>query len=268
MPRDIDPNTPAQRRRSGRLGRSVIAAIGIDAYAAWPRLSNAVSDALGAARMFARLGFVEVAPPLLDDAATEDAMRRLLTDRLAQLSPDDNLVLFFAGHGHTHTVDLGDVSVKTGYVLPVDAARPTEHAAANWLRLDSWLSDVARLPPRHILVIIDACHSGVALGALVKWRGAAPAPSNDLEELRNRRSRRIITSALDDQRAMDTGPYPGHSLFTGCSRRCRAAWRTMDAAWRPAPRSGCTSSAACRRIRCRRRRRTSARSSSTIAGRS
>ena len=216
MPRDIDPNTPAQRRRSGRLGRSVIAAIGIDAYAAWPRLSNAVSDALGAARMFGRLGFVEVAPPLLDDAATEDAMRQLLTDRLAQLSPDDNLVLFFAGHGHTHTVDLGDVSVKTGYVLPVDAARRSEQAAANWLRLDSWLSDVARLPPRHILVIIDACHSGVALGSLVKWRAAAPAPSNDLEELRQRRSRRIITSALDDQRAMDTGPYPGHSLFTGC----------------------------------------------------
>jgi serine/threonine protein kinase/uncharacterized caspase-like protein len=216
MPRDIDPNTPVQRRKIARPGRSVIAAIGIDAYAAWPRLSNAVSDALGAARMFTRLGFVEVAPPLLDDAATEDAMRRLLTDDLAQLSPDDNLVLFFAGHGHTHTVDLGDVSIKTGYVLPVDAARRSEQAAANWLRLDSWLSDVARLPPRHILVIIDACHSGVALGSLVKWRSAAPAPSRDLEELRQRRSRRIITSALDDQRAMDTGPYPGHSLFTGC----------------------------------------------------
>src|SRR5262249_14875539 len=34
--------------------------------------------------------------------------------------------------------------------------------------------------------------------------------------LRARRSRRIITSALDDQLAMDSGPIYGHSLFTGC----------------------------------------------------
>src|SRR5262249_36910120 len=151
--------------------------------------------------------------PLLDDAATGEAMRRLLTDDLAQLAKDDSLVVFFAGHGHTHTADLGDISVKTGYLIPVDAAAPGEQISASWLRLDGWLRAVARLPPRHILVIIDACHSGLALGSLVKGRGAAPAPAGDLEQLHARRSRRIITSALDDQRAMDNGPYPGHSLF-------------------------------------------------------
>jgi hypothetical protein len=189
--------------------------IGIDQYVAWPRLSNAVSDAAGAARLFTQLGFVEVTVPLLDGAATGEAMRCLVTDDLAQLAPDDSLVLFFAGHGHTHTAHFGDVSVKTGYVIPVDAGH-SGGRVATWLRLDSWLSDIARLPPRHILVIIDACHSGVALGALVKWRDAVPAPASALDDLQARRSRRIITSALDDQRAMDSGPYPGHSLFTGC----------------------------------------------------
>jgi hypothetical protein len=37
-----------------------------------------------------------------------------------------------------------------------------------------------------------------------------------LPTLRARRSRRILTSALDGQVAWDGGPVPGHSLFTGC----------------------------------------------------
>lgn len=214
MDRDVELKAP-ERRPSAPIGRSVVAVIGIDQYMAWPRLNNAVNDAVGAAQMFTRLGFEEVTPPLLDDAATGDAMRRLVTEDLARLEPSDSLVVFFAGHGHTHTVHYGDVSVKTGFVVPVDGAGQREQIAASWLRLDSWLSDVARLPPRHILVIIDACHSGVALGALIKWRTAAPGAIAS-DELQARRSRRVITSALDDQRAMDSGPYPGHSLFTGC----------------------------------------------------
>lgn len=194
----------------------MIAVIGIDRYAEWPRLANAVSDARAAARLFTGLGFEQVTAPLLDDAATGEALRHLVTDELAQLSPDDNLVVFFAGHGHTHTADFGDTAVKTGCLIPVDGALPRGHVSASWLRIDVWLSDIARLPPRHILVLVDACHSGVALGALHKWRDEGPEPSTELAALQARRSRRVITSALDDQRAMDGGPYPGHSLFTGC----------------------------------------------------
>jgi hypothetical protein len=190
--------------------------IGIDQYQRWPRLRHAVSDALGAARLFEHLGCAQAAPPLLDGAATRDAMHRLATVDLAHLTLDDSLVVFFAGHGHTHTADFTDVLVKTGYVVPADGALPDHHAAATWLRLDGWLSDIARLPPRHILVMIDACHGGVTLGDLHRWRDEGSLPVSDLSALRERRSRRVIISALDDQRAMDHGPYPGHSLFTGC----------------------------------------------------
>lgn len=215
MHRDVEPG-PAPERPRARQGRYVIAVIGINLYTEWPRLANAVSDARAAARLFTGLGFEQVTAPLLDEAATGEAMRHLVTDELAQLSPDDSLVVFFAGHGHTHTADFGDTTVKTGCVIPVDGARPRGHISASWLRLDTWLSDIARLPPRHILVLIDACHSGVALAAQHKWRDEGPEPSTELAALRARRSRRVITSALDDQRAMDGGPYPGHSLFTGC----------------------------------------------------
>src|SRR5438477_547922 len=108
MHRDIDLE-PRPERSDVRVGRSVIAVIGINDYVAWPRLENAVSDAMAASRIFRRLGFDEVTAPLLDEAATGDAMRRLVTDDLAQLSSDDSLVVFFAGHGHTHTAHFGDM---------------------------------------------------------------------------------------------------------------------------------------------------------------
>jgi len=215
MHRDVEPG-PLPDRPRGRAGRSVVAVVGIDRYAEWPRLANAVNDARATARLFTGLGFEQVTAPLLDEAATGEAIRHLVTDGLAQLLSDDSLVIFFAGHGHTHTAHFGDTSVKTGCVIPVDGAPPRGHITASWLRLDSWLSDVARLPPRHILVLIDACHSGVALGALHKWRDEGAEPATELAALQARRSRRVITSALDDQRAMDGGPYSGHSLFTGC----------------------------------------------------
>jgi tetratricopeptide (TPR) repeat protein len=195
-------------------GRRAVVAVGIDRYRSWPRLDNAVNDANGALAVFERLGFEQVVAPLTDEAATADAIRRLVTDDLATLHSDDSLVLFFAGHGHTRTRALQGGPVETGFLIPVDGD-PADGHAATWLRLDTWLSDVARLPARHILVILDACHSGVALGSVIKWRDGGGRDAS-LDELRRRQSRRVITSALGGQRAMDSGPIHGHSLFTGC----------------------------------------------------
>jgi uncharacterized caspase-like protein len=195
-------------------GRKAVVAVGINRYRSWPRLDNAVNDANGALAVFERLGFEQVVAPLTDEAATADAIRRLVTDDLATLHSDDSLVLFFAGHGHTRTRTLQGGPVETGFLIPVDGD-PADGHAATWLRLDTWLSDVARLPARHILVILDACHSGVALGSVIKWRDGGGRDAS-LDELRRRQSRRVITSALGGQRAMDSGPIHGHSLFTGC----------------------------------------------------
>lgn len=203
-------------------GRQWIVVIGIDHYLGWSRLHNAASDANGILRVFQQLGFAALRAPLLDQGASGDALRRLVTDELADLDPADSLVLFFAGHGHTVTREYpGGARVKDGYLIPVDGARPGSGSGSGtgtWLRLDSWLADIARCPAKHILILLDACHSGIALGSILRWRCEhLVAPRREpLAHLRTRRSRRIITSALDDQRAMDSGPLAGHSLFTGC----------------------------------------------------
>jgi uncharacterized caspase-like protein len=198
-------------------GRMCIAVIGIDRYRTWSPLRNAVSDARGALNLFLDLGFEPACAPLYDEAATADALHRLVTDDLAALGPQDSLVLFFAGHGHTVVrtyPGATSVTKKEGYIIPVDGDRPGGRIST-WLRLDTWLSDVAHAPVRHLLVVLDACHSGIALDPVI-WRSSDVDSTGAIEPLRARRSRRVITSALDDQRAMDSGPVPGHSLFTGC----------------------------------------------------
>ena len=198
-----------------RGGRNLISVIGIDRYRAWRPLNNAVRDARGALAAFIRVGFEPFGEPLLDEAATFAGIRRLVTDGLSTLSSADSLVLFFAGHGHTETrsFDEGD-SIKTGYIIPHDGDLP-EVSSARWLRLDSWLSDIARLRAKHILVFLDACHSGIALSSMYKWRDNGER-TESFHHLSIKRSRRVVTSAQDDQLAMDGGPIHGHSLFTGC----------------------------------------------------
>jgi uncharacterized caspase-like protein len=196
-------------------GRRVIAVIGIDRYHHWQPLSNAVRDATGAAALFRRLGFEEVTAPLLDERATGKAIRSLVTDDLMALGPDDSLVLFYAGHGGTRKHRLGGEVIKTGYLIPVDASRSPDKVST-WIDLEGWLRAVSLLPAKHILVVLDACHSGIALDPIIKWRDIGTWQDAPLATLRARRSRRIITSALDDQVALDSGPVHGHSLFTGC----------------------------------------------------
>src|SRR5215510_8890966 len=121
-------------------GRMWIAVIGIDRYRAWGRLHNAVSDARAALKLFLQLGFEQACEPLLDDAASGDALRSLVTDDLAGLRPEDSLVVFFAGHGHTVTRTFpGAKSArsKKGYLIPIDGDPPGGRVGT-WLRLDSW----------------------------------------------------------------------------------------------------------------------------------
>lgn len=205
------------------VGRKVVVVIGIDRYAAWSNLGNAMSDARGTAAAFRRLGFAEH-PGLFDGDATRKALHELVTDDLRTLGVDDSLVVFFAGHGASVPQILDGAEVNTGYIIPADAEN-RDGRVASWIRLDHWLADIARLPPRHILVIIDACHGGVALDA-VRTRGVAPAAARTRDvmaaaedapsPLALRLSRQVIVSALAGELALDGGPTPGHSLFTGC----------------------------------------------------
>ena len=197
------------------LGRSVIVTIGIDRYAHWDQLECAKKDADSTRDAFLARGFEEVVAPFADEQATRDALNALVVDGLRELSEHDQLVIFYAGHGGTRTEHPGGRKTQTGYLIPVDAARDGDNVAS-WIELSAWLRSISLLPPRHILVILDSCSSGIALHAPYRSRGARREAHGALTMLQARASRRVITSAIGDEPALDNGPRDGQSLFTGC----------------------------------------------------
>ena len=111
-------------------------------------LDQVVSDARGALSLFLQLGFEQACAPLYDEAATSDALHRLVTDDLTALGPEDSLVLFFAGHGQTIVRILPGITAtkkNEGYLIPVDGDLPGGRVST-WLWLDTWLSHLTHLP--------------------------------------------------------------------------------------------------------------------------
>lgn len=207
--RSVEPVPDAETAPQPQ-GRNLIAVVGIDAYTYWPKLHNAVNDALGVQKLFVeKLGFVMPFPPLLNADATLENITALVTDQLGSaVQPQDNVILFYAGHGHTRVSKIGELEKESGYLVPVDAR------LENWadkLSTDYFLENVSQLPARHVLLIIDACRSGFALSGMSAYRSAVTYE----EKLAQNISRKVITSARRDEDALDSGPLPNHSLFTG-----------------------------------------------------
>jgi len=199
---------------SVKQGRSLVAVIGINDYVHWQKLKNAVQDAVGLQQtLIDKLGFSAPVPPLINEAATKAAINSLIEDQLREeLQEDDNLVLFFAGHGHTRVDKVGGKVVgETGFIVPVEGRGPKE-VWGDYIQIDPLLQSISRLPARHILVILDSCHSGFALGEAMRSFRDAVRYEKDLS---SRISRKVITSARREQLALDGGPVSGHSLVTG-----------------------------------------------------
>lgn len=192
--------------------RRVVVTIGIDAYRNLPRLHRAVADAEGVQRLMVdQFGFEALTPPLRDGDATKVAIEALVYDQLRELlKPDDALLLFFAGHGSSRVDVIGDTKVEHGYLAPVEAEGGARFS--DLIDIEYFLSQIGALAAKHILVVLDACDSGMALGASVKQYRDRPSFARDLAKAL---SRRVITSAQRDQPALDGGPIGNHSLFTG-----------------------------------------------------
>ena len=128
-----------------------------------------------------------------------------LNEMREQLKPDDNLLIYYAGHG--------ELDAKgQGYWVPSDGAAGAER---------TWISNAAvseildTMPARHVLVVADSCYSGTMTRASAptfdagtmapdKWAGW-------VKTMANGRSRTALTSG-GVQPVPDTGTGR-HSYF-------------------------------------------------------
>jgi TolB-like protein len=113
-----------------------------------------------------------------------DPTRSEIIDAIEQkrktLSLDDNLLIFYAGHGYW------DEELKMGYWLPSDAKKDSK---SNWVSNNDLTLYLSAIQSNHILLISDACFSG----GIFKTRsiGNMDKGTKRLYELK---SRKAITS--------------------------------------------------------------------------
>ncbi|MTI41214.1 caspase family protein [Fulvivirga lutimaris] len=120
---------------------------------------------------------------LLESADRETIFKTMYKYR-TQLTSNDNLLIFYAGHGYW------DERVQQGYWWPTDA-RPNN--PSNWLSNSDLKEQIKALNTAHTLLISDACFSG----GIFKTRGSTNdirSASADIQLLYRMPSRRAMTS--------------------------------------------------------------------------
>ncbi len=204
--------SPASRSPAGdgslprdvKLGRYFAVVIGNNAYRdpGYATLKSAANDANAVADMLtSRYGYQTSL--VLNGGRLE--ILTALNEMREQLKPDDNLLIYYAGHGE---ID----SRGQGYWVPSDGAAGSEKT---WIS-NAAISDILNtIQAKHVLVVADSCYSGTLSRASAptfdsgsmapdKWAGWVKAMSDG-------RSRTALTSG-GVQPVPDTGSGK-HSYF-------------------------------------------------------
>lgn len=191
----------ADLTRGLKLGRFHALVIGNNSYTGLPRLETAIADAKAiASTLRSSYGF---SVKTLIDASRYDILKELSRLR-ASLSEQDNLLIYYAGHGYV------DEATGRGYWLPVDAE---EDNFANWISTNDVTDVLNGMNALHVLVVADSCYSGT-LTRGTRFRAAGW--ENDrralIRRLATKRSRKVLSSGGIEP-VLDSGGGE-HSVFT------------------------------------------------------
>ena len=185
-------------------GKLHVLGIGIDQYRlATMNLGFATADVKVLVNKIsegARRGYEEVLPQfVIDGEATSVGVKQFLS-RLAQIPPQDSLILVLAGHGDLHKGEW--------YFLPHDVdPNDIPRSAVSVRELQTALVDS---PVRRIFVMVDACNSGAGIDAFNSYRAFQ---RKFAEQLGRTAGISVLTATRRDQFAAELSKL-GHGLFT------------------------------------------------------
>ena len=179
--------------------------IGIDSYEHSGNLEFATNDANGLSEVLTKkFGFPkENISLLLNEKATAAAVRKTFLSYSKKVKPNDRLLVFFAGHGHTLPGRRGEV----GFLVPHDGKADEPDSLIRW---DELTRNADLIPAKHIFFIMDACYGGLAIN-----RGNAFGSMRFAKDMLQRYARQVLTAGKADEVVTDgSGVRPGHSIFT------------------------------------------------------
>jgi Caspase domain/Glucodextranase, domain B len=188
-------NLPANLM-TGDYGKYFALVIGNNDYQFVPKLDTAENDAKEVARVLQN--YYGFNTKILLNATRKDILDALNDFRL-KLNADDNLVIYYAGHG------VKDVSA---YWLPIDAK---EDSTTEWIQAETITTELKKINSNHVLIISDSCYSGELSRSITPPHKQG---SRDfyLKKLFSKKSRTLIASGGNEPVA-DAGGG-NHSIFT------------------------------------------------------
>jgi hypothetical protein len=170
----------------------------------WATLKNPLNDVNAVAReLKERYGFKEVI--VRHNLTTDDIYAEVATYQRRKFQPDDQLFVFFAGHGVTDEFGGG---FYVGRDSPYPLVRQTQ---GQFVQLDRLLQLIDQLPVEHSMVVFDACFAGQIWQPKIQiiQETATLPPSNSPSQMASTFPRRYPA----------TGSYSFATNYTSLSRQ-------------------------------------------------
>ena len=151
----------------------------------WPALNTTVGEAKQLRQLF--IDKYNFAPENIDTVFNKNKIDMLtaISNVMAKLGDNDNLIIFYGGHGYFTE------ATNIAYWVPIGAERDFEYISNTEIT-----NLIANCQAKHILIMADACFSGA-------MRGGLSSPSKYEYKFK---SRQLLTSG-------GTEPVPGKSAY-------------------------------------------------------
>ncbi len=169
--------------------------VGISDYTmGWPDLPNALKDAREVKTALELNGFNVVLKENLNSIQLESAIKDF--NASYGLNPENRLLFYFAGHGHTLKKSYGG---NVGYIVPADAPVPNidqEGFNKKAISMESYNTWARNIDAKHVLYFFDSCFSG----SIFATSRAAP---ESITYKTSQAVRQFITAGSEDEQVPD-----------------------------------------------------------------
>ena len=181
--------------------------IGINDYQYYPKLKNAVNDAIELTK-FAKEKLEFETFKLINESATKQHIEYLIKNTLYNTSlKNDLIVISFHGHGETIMID----GVEHGFIVPYkDSSDKTPAELISMKDFSNWIQ---YLKANHILLLFDCCFSGFSALRSNKI-DKSKFNISSVSQMLQRKSRIVINAGTEEQQTTDGG-WGNNSIFTG-----------------------------------------------------
>jgi hypothetical protein len=186
------------------FGRYFALIIGNQNYDLLESLKTPRYDAERAARILTqKYGFTV---QLIEDG-NDVAILKALNDLNKVLGPNDNLLIYYAGHGYRLKSD----KLENGYWLPRNAEKPPNDTY--WVPNEQITNHIGRLQAKRVLVVADSCYAGLlSTDPSMFFLDKPTEVTQDYVTFKLPRRSRLLIASGGDNPVLDEGGQ-GNSVF-------------------------------------------------------